>query len=223
MTRETGRADLERDLARVTTDHRKLVDAIITGVPAEQVKDRMIDLVARRKELERQLAASPARDPLRIHPGMARTYRERIGQLVRGLAGADGRGQGGAAGLGGEDRAGAGRAGENPDGKSCDKPGLAIHLHGALASLLRLACGLPVHEIASAAPQMQKAPRIAGRGGAINGQSMEVDSQSIDIIGELVLVAGASNHLKLRLLSAYRSILEHSVLAKSSGLLRSAA
>ena len=38
-------------------------------------------------------------------------------------------------------------AGENPDGKPCDKPGLAIHLHGALASLLRLACGLPVHEV----------------------------------------------------------------------------
>lgn len=34
------------------------------------------------------------------------------------------------------------------------KPRLAIHLHGALASLLRLACGLPVHEVVGAAAQM---------------------------------------------------------------------
>ena len=36
------------------------------------------------------------------------------------------------------------------------KPGLAIHLHGALASLLRLACGLPMREVVGAAAQMQK-------------------------------------------------------------------
>lgn len=33
-----------------------------------------------------------------------------------------------------------------------------------LAGLLRLACGLPVHEVSAAAAQMQKAPRGAGRG-----------------------------------------------------------
>ncbi|RWR25506.1 hypothetical protein D2T29_21980 [Sinirhodobacter populi] len=42
---------------------------------------------------------------------------------------------------------------------------------------------------------MQKAPRRAGHGGAINAQSIWADSQRIDNINELVLVAGAgSNH-----------------------------
>jgi hypothetical protein len=58
-------------------------------VPADQVKDRMIDLDARRKDLERKLSASPASDPLRIHLGMAQTYRARIGQLISGLAEAE--------------------------------------------------------------------------------------------------------------------------------------
>jgi hypothetical protein len=70
------------------------------------------------------------------------------------------------------------------------KPGLAIHLHGALASLLRLACGLPVHALLDAAAQTPKAPQKAGRGGVINEQSADADSQSIDSIDELVLVAG---------------------------------
>ena len=70
------------------------------------------------------------------------------------------------------------------------KPGLAIHLHGALASLLRLACGQSVHEIVEAAAQTKKAPRKAGRDAAISSASAKADSQHADTIGELVLVAG---------------------------------
>ena len=88
-TRAAGRAELERELKQVSTDHKKLVDAIIAGVPAEQVKDRMIELDARRKDLERQLSTSPAPDPIRIHPGMAQTYRARISQLIAGLSEAE--------------------------------------------------------------------------------------------------------------------------------------
>ena len=187
-TREAGRFDLEKDLASVVRDHKKLVDAIIAGVPAEQVKDRMIELDARKKTLERQLAASPGRDPIRIHPGMARTYRDRIGQLIRGLADAERM----------DDAKEALRAlieklelvPVTAEASETGKPGLAIHLHGALASLLRLACGLPVHEVSSEAPQTQTAPRVAGRVVQNNAQSGEVDLQSIDMIEELVLVAG---------------------------------
>lgn len=46
-----GRAGLETELRQVSADHRKLVDAIIAGVPADQVKDRMIELDGRRKAL----------------------------------------------------------------------------------------------------------------------------------------------------------------------------
>ena len=194
-TRAAGRADLEKELKQVTTDHRKLVDAIIAGVPAEQVKDRMIDLDARRKDLERQLSASPAPDPIRIHPSMAKTYRARIGQLIAGLSEAERM----------DEAKEALRAliekvelvPVSAEESETGKPGLAIHLHGTLASLLRLACGLPVHEVVEAAAQMQKAPRKAGRGGSINGQSGDTDRQSIDNIDELVLVAGASNRRNL--------------------------
>lgn len=49
----------------------------------------MIELDTRRKELERALSASPAPDPIRIHPSMARTHRTRIGQLIAGLSEAE--------------------------------------------------------------------------------------------------------------------------------------
>lgn len=68
-----------------------------------------------------------------------------------------------------------------------------IDLHGALASLLRLATGQPVH----AAAQMQKAPRKAGREGANSAHPGDTQSQHIDIIEES-LVAGGRNHLYLR-------------------------
>ncbi|MDB6454376.1 hypothetical protein [Falsirhodobacter sp. 20TX0035] len=70
---DAGRADLERELVRVTRDHGKQVGAIVAGVPADQVKDRMIALDACRKELEADLGVAPAPDPMRIHPGMAQT------------------------------------------------------------------------------------------------------------------------------------------------------
>lgn len=78
---EAGRAELEHELRQVTTDHKRLVDAIVAGVPPEQVKDRMNELDARHKELEQRLAIAPAPDALRIHPGMARTCRDRITRL----------------------------------------------------------------------------------------------------------------------------------------------
>jgi site-specific DNA recombinase len=58
------------------------------------------------------------------------------------------------------------------------KPMLAVDLHGALAGLLRLAVGLPVNGSSSPAR------------GANSDVSAEADLQVIDIVGELVLVAG---------------------------------
>ncbi|RJL05530.1 recombinase family protein [Paracoccus aestuarii] len=166
-----GRSGLEKELRQVTGDHKKLVDAIIAGVPAEQVKDRMIELDARRKDLERQLSSSPAPDPVRFHPSMAKTYRDRVGQLIRGLSDAEGQ----------EEAKEALRAlvekivlTPGPDGE-----GLAIDLHGALASLLRLAIGQPLAR--------------AGISHARSGndkKSAAADSHSTDIIEEIVLVAG---------------------------------
>ncbi|ANB33298.1 hypothetical protein A6024_03940 [Rhodovulum sulfidophilum] len=58
-----GRSKLEKELARVRGGHAKLVDAIMAGIPAEQVKDRMLALDARRRELEAALSSVPPPAP----------------------------------------------------------------------------------------------------------------------------------------------------------------
>ncbi|MBL3610152.1 hypothetical protein [Rhodovulum sulfidophilum] len=63
-----GRGNLEKELARVRGDHAKLVDAIVAGIPAERVKDRMLALDARRRELEAALSSVSATRPVRVHP-----------------------------------------------------------------------------------------------------------------------------------------------------------
>ncbi|MCT4334972.1 hypothetical protein MU516_19300 [Paracoccus sp. YLB-12] len=65
--------------------------------------------------------------------------------------------------------------------------GLTIDLHGALASLLRLATGMPVTGLAA---EMQKAPRKAGRKKTTNAQSAEADLQDADFSEKLALFAG---------------------------------
>ncbi len=164
-----GRAGLEKELHQVAGDHKKLVDAIIAGVPAGQVKDRMIKLDARRRELEGVLSSAPAPDPVRFHPTMAKTYRKRVSQLIRGLSDAQGQ----------EEVKEALRAlvekivlmpVETEDGGKR----LAIDLYGSLASLLRLATGQTAHTMT----RTQKSPREAGLEGFV-------------LVSELVLVAGA--------------------------------
>ncbi|NDK36794.1 recombinase family protein, partial [Rhodovulum sulfidophilum] len=156
-----GRGNLEKELARVRGSHAKLVDAIVAGIPAEQVKDRMLALDARRRELEAALSSAPASGPVRFHPSMALTYRDRVGALIRGL--------GDAAGM--EEakealRALVDRIVLTP---AAEGEGLTIELHGALAGLLRLATG------AEALTQATTA-------GTPEGDRLE----GIDSIGELV-------------------------------------
>lgn len=62
---------------------------------------------------------------------------------------------------------------------------LAVDLHGALAGLWRLAVGLPVNGAGSPAR------------GTNSDASAEADFQVIDIVDELVVVAGASNRRNL--------------------------
>lgn len=82
---EQGRSALEKELATTDRDHGKLVDAIIAGIPADQVKDKMQALTERREALAAQLAQTPAPDPIRVHPKMAATYQTRIRSLISGL------------------------------------------------------------------------------------------------------------------------------------------
>ena len=131
----------------------------------------MIDLDGRRKELERVLASAPAPDPVRFHPSMARTYRTRVGQLIRGLSDADGQ----------EEAKEALRSLVDkivlvPERDKDGGTRLAIDLHGALAVLLYLATGRPLGK--TPVSGHAEAPAGAGDGG-------------YDIVEETMLVAGA--------------------------------
>ena len=168
----SNRTALEKDLTTTKRDHGKLVDAIIAGVPAEQVKDKMIALDTRRKELEAQLAAQDAAPaPLRLHPKMSETYRDRVAALIRGLTEGDGMEE--------AREALRGLIEKIVLEPRVDGEGLAIDLHGALASLLRLAT----------AASAEQALRMAS-GGANAKSSAGADFQGIDKIEEIVLVAG---------------------------------
>jgi len=119
----------------VKHDHEKLVQSIMDGVPGALVKDKMISLDAQRQKIEAKLAsaqASPA--PLRFHPKMAETYRDRVGTLIRGLGREDG--------LEETREALRGLIEKIVLVPRSDGQGLDIDLHGALAGLLRLATGV---------------------------------------------------------------------------------
>ncbi|WP_376870190.1 recombinase family protein [Albirhodobacter sp. R86504] len=128
-----NRGSLEKDLAAAKRDHSKLIDAILAGVPAEQVKDRMIALDARRIELEAQLSREPAPSPIRIHPKMAETYRAQVGLLIEQLQQPEGMLEAKEALRGLIDRI---VLTPPPEGGK-----LSIHLEGALAALLLLSLG----------------------------------------------------------------------------------
>lgn len=173
------RTTMEKELATTKRDHGKLVDAIIAGVPADQVKDKMIALDARRKELEAQIDqtdAAPA--PVRLHPKMSETYRERVAALIRGLAEGEGMEE--------AREAIRGLIEKIVLSPRADGSGLTVDLHGALASLLLLATGAPVQRVA----------RMAA-GGRNDKSSAGSELQGIDIVDQSVLVAGASNRRQL--------------------------
>ena len=158
----SNRGALEKDLATTKRDHSKLIDAILAGVPAEQVKDRMIALDARRIELEAQLSREPAPSPIRIHPKMAESYRAQVGLLIAQLQQPEGM-------LEAKEalRSLIEQIILQPDPKTGR---LSVHLQGALACLLWLAVE---------AEGRVKRKKPAGAGCEVS-----------DIAGELVLVAG---------------------------------
>jgi hypothetical protein len=175
----TTRTTMEKELATTKRDHAKLVDAIIAGVPADQVKDKMIALDDRRKDLEAQLAAADAAPaPVRLHPTMSQTYRDRVAALIRALAESEGMEE--------AREAIRGLIEKIVLTPRAEGLGLTVDLHGALASLLLLATGAPVHRVARMAAGAQNDKSSAG-----------AELQGIDIVDKTVLVAGADNHRHL--------------------------
>ena len=79
------RGEVERALAKVKKEQTRLIDAIKSGLPPEQLRSEAETLEERRKTLEAQLT-DQAPGPVRLHPKMADTYRERIRELIDGLS-----------------------------------------------------------------------------------------------------------------------------------------
>ncbi len=74
----------EREIERIEARRKKLVESIMEGVPASEVKDELRVNAARRDELSARLAAADEPPPL-LHPGMAELYRQKVTDLAQAL------------------------------------------------------------------------------------------------------------------------------------------
>src|SRR5262245_36619637 len=74
----------EREIERIEVRRKKLVQSIIDGVPAREVRDELTANAAKREELKAKLAAADAPPPL-LHPEMADLYRQKVTTLARAL------------------------------------------------------------------------------------------------------------------------------------------
>jgi site-specific DNA recombinase len=132
------RAVKEKELAKVIKDQDVLVDAILAGTPADRIKSKLAQLELRQKQLERELAPSPAASlsTLRILPVMAQTYHARIKALVQGLTDPDQEGEARDAVRGLIEKIVA-----TPVATSGKRMRLELQLHGDLAGILSLSVG----------------------------------------------------------------------------------
>ncbi|WP_339635115.1 recombinase family protein [uncultured Sneathiella sp.] len=73
------------ELDKIGRDLDKLVQAILDGVPGNQVKAKMNELESRKELLQRQLL-DVKEMPVLLHPNMAGYYREKIEQLREALS-----------------------------------------------------------------------------------------------------------------------------------------
>ena len=74
----------EREIERIEVRRKKLVQSIMDGVPASEVRDELTGNAARREELKASLAAADAPPPL-LHPEMAELYRLEVTTLAQAL------------------------------------------------------------------------------------------------------------------------------------------
>ena len=80
-----GLTSRREELERIDRQLNKLVDALVDGVPAAMVRDRMAGLETRKVALQAELASAEVPAP-RLHPGLAQVYRDRVAELSRVLA-----------------------------------------------------------------------------------------------------------------------------------------
>jgi hypothetical protein len=90
MNRLHGEENAQQDdhrhaFKKVEGELDRLIQALMEGVPAARVKDKMVELEVRKAELEMRLNGS-AKSTVLLHPTMANHYREEIGRLREALS-----------------------------------------------------------------------------------------------------------------------------------------
>jgi site-specific DNA recombinase len=84
MEHRAGLSAAEREIERIEARRKKLVESIMEGVPASEVKDELNANAARREELKAKLAAADA-PPTLLHPEMTGLYRQKVTALAEAL------------------------------------------------------------------------------------------------------------------------------------------
>ena len=83
-SQDAARAQQRAELAKVTRDLDRLVQALLDGVRGSQVKEKMAELETRKRQLETSLEqGAPA--PVRLHPNMGERYRKQVTGLIDAL------------------------------------------------------------------------------------------------------------------------------------------
>ena len=82
------REHLGRDIEKVEGQIARLIEAIKSGVPGEAVKDEITALEAHKTALTSKLEIVPLPKP-RLHPNLARIYRDKIENLIAALNSTD--------------------------------------------------------------------------------------------------------------------------------------
>jgi site-specific DNA recombinase len=80
-----GKANMERELSQITRKIDQIITAITEGMYHPSMKDKMTLLEDRKVILETQLAGLDADQPIRLHSGLAETYREQVANLTKAL------------------------------------------------------------------------------------------------------------------------------------------
>ena len=92
--RDTARrTHLERELAGIRRKIGQMIEAITEGMFHASMKEKMTVLEARKAALETELAGMEDDAPIRLHPGLADVYRQKVSKLTEALNAPETRGE----------------------------------------------------------------------------------------------------------------------------------
>ena len=82
--KNASRAAAQSELERLAKGRENLIQALMDGVPAAEVKDDLARVTARREELEALLVGTKD-EPVLLHPNMSAHYRSQVANLAQAL------------------------------------------------------------------------------------------------------------------------------------------